>query len=487
MRMIPALVLAAAVELSPLFGLPYLFQQRTAITPEAFVTSEMKRQHIPGLSLAIVRDGRVVLVKGYGFANVEHQVPVKPETVFQSGSIGKQFTATAVMILVEEGRLTLDDKISKYFPDTPESWKDITVRHLLTHTSGMGDYPPEMDLRRDYTEDELLALIKAAPLVYRTGEAWDYSNLGYVLSGLLVRKVTGMSYGDFLALRVFEPLDMNTARVISESDIVANRASGYRLVNGELKNQEWVSPSLNTTADGSLLLTALDMAKWDAALYGDRPLKQSSLAEMWSPVRLSGGGTKAYGMGWHTEVVGRRRVISHGGAWQGFKSFIVRFPEERLTIFFFANLREANEFRLARGLAALFLPEFTLPGERPIEDREPEVTTLVKTVLRQLARDSADVTLFTAEARDHLFPQRAGRITESLNTLSLPVAVISSSLDLVARSQEGDLRVYRYTITDLGRTLFCTVKLTKNDRIADLWCSPAADLTIRSREVGGLQ
>lgn len=461
-------ILAATVGTILLFGFQCPARQSISIKADEFVNSEMRRQQIPGLSLAIIRDGRIVLVKGYGFADVEHQVPVKPETVFQSGSIGKQFTATAVMMLVEEGRLSLDDKISKYVQETPEGWRDITVRHLLTHTSGMGDYPPEMDLRRDYTEDELLTLIKSVPLTYRTGEAWDYSNLGYVLSGILVRKVTGKFYGDYLAERVFKPLDMKTARVISESAIVANRASGYRLVSGELKNQEWVSPSVNTTADGSLYLTALDMAKWDAALYGDKPLKQSSLARMWSPVKLSGGGTKAYGMGWHTEVIGGRRVVSHGGAWQGFKSFIVRLPEEKLTIIFFANLWETNEFRLARGLAALFHPEFVLPSDKPIEDKEPQVTASVKRVLRQFSRDTADFKLFTAEARARVFPQRAAQITNSLNTLSLPVAVISSSLDLVGRGEEGDLRVYRYILTDLGRTFFCTIKLTKDGGIDDL-------------------
>lgn len=461
-------ILASAVATVLLLGFQCPARQGISSKADEFVNGEMRRQHIPGVSLTIIRDGQIVISKGYGFANVEHQILVKPETVFQSGSIGKQFTATAVMTLVEEGKLSLDDKIGKYFQDTPESWKDITVRNLLTHTSGMGDYPPAMDLRRDYTEDELLALIKSVPLAYRTGEVWDYSNLGYVLSGMLVRKVTGKFYGDYLAERVFKPLDMKTARVISESDIVANRASGYRLLGGELKNQEWVSPSVNTTADGSLYLTALDMAKWDAALYRDKPLKQSSLAQMWSPVKLSGGGTKAYGLGWHTEVIGGRRVVSHGGAWQGFKSFIVRIPEERLTIIFFANLWETNEFRLARGLAALFRPEFALPADIPIEDKEPQVTSLVKSVLRQFSKDAADFKLFTTEARARVFPQRAEQITKSLNTLSLPVAVISSSLDLIGRREEGDIRVYRYILTDLGRTFFCTIKLTKDGRIADL-------------------
>ena len=330
---------------------------------DSFITAEMQRQHIPGVALAVVRDGRIVLAKGYGFANLEHQVPVKPETIFQSGSVGKQFTATAVMMLVEAGRVSLDDPITKYFPDAPESWKAITVRHLLTHTAGTTDYPDDFDFRRDYTEDELLARAEAIPLAFKPGDQWGYSNLGYLLLGVLIHKVTGEFYGDFLQERVFRPLGMNTARVMSEADIIPNRAAGYRLVEGEIKNQEWVSPSMNTTADGSLYLTVLDMAKWDAALYTERLLKQSSLDQMWTPVKLNGGTTKPYGFGWGLREVGGHRIIEHGGAWQGFKSYIARYVDRRLTVIVFANLEQADPGKLAHGVAALYDPELAPPPE----------------------------------------------------------------------------------------------------------------------------
>ena len=447
-----------------LFITPCVAQQTVSAKVDQFIKAEMRRQRIPGLSLAVIRDGRTIVAKGYGLANIEHQIPVKPETVFQSGSIAKQFTATAVMILVEEGKLSLDDKITKYFPDAPETWKPITVRHLLNHTSGMGDYPLEVDLRRDYTEDEYLAFIKKSSLVYQTGAKWDYSNIGYVTLGALIRKVTGKFYSDFLAERVFQPLGMTTARIISEADIVPNRAAGYRLVDGDLKNHEWVSPSTNTTADGSFYFTILDLAKWDAALYTDKPLKQSSLAQMWTPVKLDDGTRKAYGFGWSTNEIHNRRIIYHGGAWQGFKSFIVRFPDDKLTIIFFANLWDTKEIKLARGLTAIFYPEFALPLAQPIEDREPKVTASVRRVLLQFAKGTADPNLFTPEARAKIFPDQAKQIGESLNSLSLPIAIIYTN-ELIERREENGLRVYRYMFNDLGMTLFCTVKLTKDDKI----------------------
>ena len=324
---------------------------------EEYLHTQMQAQQIPGVALAVVRDGKIVLARGYGLANVEHQIPVKPETIFQSGSTGKQFTATAVMMLVEEGKLNLEDKITKYFTDAPESWSNITVRHLLTHTSGMTDYPRDFDLRRDYTEDDLLQRIKTIPLAFKPGEKWSYSNLAYVTLGILIHKVSGKFYGDFLQERVFKPLDMSTARIISEADIIPNRAAGYRVANGQLKNQDWVSPSLNTTADGALYLTVYDMAKWDAALYTEKLLKRSSLEQMWTKVKLNDGKSIAYGFGWGIGEVRGHRIIEHGGAWQGFKAQISRYVDDKLTIILFANQTRANQTKLVRDIAGIINPE----------------------------------------------------------------------------------------------------------------------------------
>lgn len=183
--------------------------------------------------------------------------------------------------------------------------------------------------------------------------------MGYVMLGILIRKVSGKFYGDFLQERIFQPLGMKTARIISETDIVSNRAAGYRLVEGKLKNQNWVSPSLNTTADGALYLTILDMAKWDAALYTEKLLKKQSLEEMWTPVKLNNGKPNGYGFGWTLGEVRVHRIIEHGGSWQGFKAYIARYVDEKLTIVVFANLAQANVAKIAHDVAAIYNPELT--------------------------------------------------------------------------------------------------------------------------------
>ena len=219
---------------------------------DSYVKSEMTRQQIPGVALLVSRGGEVIRAQGYGMANLELQVPVKPGTIFQSGSVGKQFTATAIMMLVEEGKIGLEDPLTKYFPDAPATWKQVTIRELLSHTAGFTDYPKNFDMRKDYTEKDLLRIVEGIPLAFAPGTKWSYSNLGFLTLGIVIHKVTGEFYGDFLQERIFRPLGMNSTRIISETDIIPNRAAGYVLVKGELKNQEWVSPTLNTTADGSL-------------------------------------------------------------------------------------------------------------------------------------------------------------------------------------------------------------------------------------------
>jgi CubicO group peptidase (beta-lactamase class C family) len=323
------------------------------------VRDEMKRQKIPGLSLAVVHRGKVVKAAGYGVANLEHDVPAKRETVFQSGSVGKMFTSALIMQLVEDGKLKLDEPVGTYLPDAPESWRGVTVRHLLTHTGGIKEYTAAVNLQQDYTEDQLLRKAFEFKPRFKPGEKWEYSNTGYAVLGILASKVGGKFYGDQLKERVFDPLGMRTARIISEADVVPNRAAGYRLAKGVWKNQGWVAPTLNTTGDGALYLTVDDFIKWDAALGTDKLLKKASWEQIWTPAKLNDGKEAGYGFGWSLGERNGHQRTHHGGAWQGFTSYFDRYPDDQLTVVVLTNLAAplANPGRIAVGVAELQVPD----------------------------------------------------------------------------------------------------------------------------------
>ena len=448
-----------------LLAAPLRAQEDSFARIDAYLAAEMQKQRIPGAAVAILRDGRIVYARGHGLANVEHQVAVRPETIFQSGSMGKQFTAAAVMLLVEDGRIALDDRIAKYFPAAPAHWQNITIRHLLTHTAGTTDYPPTFDFRRDFTEDELLQQAAAIPLAFQPGERWSYSNLGYVMLGVLISKVTGRFYGEFLQERIFKPLGMTTARVISEADIIPNRSSGYRLVKGELKHQEWVAPATNTTADGSLYLTIHDVARWDAALYGEKLLKRASLDQIWTPVKLNNGRTYPYGFGWMLREASGRRLIEHGGSWQGFKSCISRYVDDRITVVFFANLAQVNPERFAHEIAALYDPRLAAPDEQV---RAEKISAMVKEVLVRAVEGAAPPDVFTAEARAALVPEKLRQIGDSLKPLG-PIAAVA----LGGRTEEDGVYSHRrYRILGAGKFRLCRVMVTADLRLAGLELLP---------------
>ena len=337
---------------------------------DRYVAREMVRQHIPGVAVGIYKNGKIALVKGYGLSNVELSVPVKPATIFQSGSVGKQFTSAAIMMLVEEGKIGLDDSLPKYFPDAPSTWRGITIRELLSHTSGLAEYASDsltkpggpLDIRLDFTEAQFVKFIETLPIEFAPGEGWEYRNTNYLLLGAVIRKVTGKFYGDVLQERIFKPLGMTSTRISNEADIIPNRAAGYQLVDGKLKNQDWVSPSFNTTADGALYFNVLDLAKWDAALYGTRLLKKSSLDTIWTVAKLKNGQPNShhYGFAWDVDSINGHRVMEHSGSWQGFESYIARYVDDRVTVVVLMNLGGADPAIVAHGIAGFYRPALAL-------------------------------------------------------------------------------------------------------------------------------
>lgn len=315
------------------------------------ITAEMKRQNIPGLAIGITKDGKISRLSGYGYANLEWQAPVTPDTVFQTGSTGKQFTSLAILMLQQEGKLSIEDPISKFFPDAPASWADIRLKHLLSHTSGLDDEYSSVNLQQTYTPDALRQLMYKAPKSRPSGTKWAYSNSGYVMLGLVIEKITGAPYHDYFTGHIFKPLGMSATRDISELDIIPGRAAGYERdepkIGSPLKNQAWVSPTFNKTADGSTYITARDFATYLAALDAPSALFGPLWAQTKAPVIKPDAAKPAfYAMGWFTVMVEGTRIDFHSGSWQGFNAYIIHWPQQKtgVVILVNTNVPEYREF-----------------------------------------------------------------------------------------------------------------------------------------------
>lgn len=323
-----------------------------------FIQVEMKRHQIPGLSLAVLKNGKILKAKGYGLANIEWSVPATPETVYQLASITKCFTATAVMQLVEDGKLTLNDRISAHLPDLPKAWSEVTVWHLLTHSSGITSYTQFAAIadnpEKHFNPAEMIALVADLPLEFRPGERYNYSNTGYYLLGVLIEKRSGQGYGPFLEERIFKPAGMADTRVNDFSDIIPRRAAGYVLREGRIRNGVFVNPS-QPYAAGALVTSASDLAKWDAALYTDKIVKQSTLQQMWTTADL--GPLSNYGLGWGIRERQGRRWVQHNGGIIGFSTHMRRYLDRGLTIIVLANLsgRAIYAEEIAEALVPFYL------------------------------------------------------------------------------------------------------------------------------------
>ena len=353
---------------------------------DRYIAAEMQRQRIPGLALAVVRHGSPIYLRGYGVATLEHAVPVTPDTVFQIGSIGKQFTATAVLLLAREHRLELDDPLSKYLPGIPLGWAQVTLRTMLNHQSGIAQLaPPDrdlLDLHHDYADDEYLRLASSLPLDFAPGSDAAYSDTAYVLLGFVVNRVSGAFYGDWLAERVFRPLGMSRTRIISDADIVPDRASGYETdAQGALRNQAWVAPALNRTADGSLYSTILDLARWDEALYGERVLERRERERMWTVDAHRDGRRPLYqyGYGWEVNRLRGHRVVEYDGNWQGFQAAMARYEDRELTVIVLTNRSGCRAQRLAHTVAGFFDAEVAHVGRA--RDSDPGRTARFRALL----------------------------------------------------------------------------------------------------------
>lgn len=440
-----------------LLSLPVIAQ---ADQVDDYIKSQMQEQHIPGLSVAVVREGRVVFAKGYGLANVELNVPATAETVYHLASLTKQFTAAAIMLLVQDGKLGLDDKISRYLENTPANWQAITVRQLLTHTSGIKDYLNEMHATTQggATPADVVTVLGELPLNFTPGSGQFYTNTGYLVLGMIIQKVSGKSYDEFMTERIFKPLGMTQTRCNSPDDIIPNRTAGYVWSDGKLHNSPFIHPTLYDNADDGLLSSVRDLARWDASLYGDSLFTASSRTQMWAAVKLNDGSTSPNGFGWMLTDVNGHRLIEHSGNRPDSSTFISRFVDDKLTVIVLTNLCDASPRQIAYHVAGLYNPSLML---KPIPDTEPSVTNLVKTVLLKAQDGTLDANPFTPESWNSFVP--ADFMRNFLTSLGAFKSIV-----LLSRKEEDGKRYYRYQVVFAEALLSITCTLTKEDKISEM-------------------
>ena len=362
----------------------------------------------PGLAIIVTQNGQVLFRKAYGSANLELGVPLRPDMLFRIGSMTKQFTAAAVMKLVEAGKISLSDPITKFLPDYPVQGHVITVEHLLTHTSGIQNYtaiPGWMTSKvlADLKLDELINGFKNEPMRFAPGTRYEYSNSNYILLGAIIEKASGEAYESFLEKNIFDPLGMTSTLYGHNQPLIPNRAGGYDADGDTVLNASYLSMT-QPHAAGALLSTVDDLAKWDAALYTEKVLKQESLKRMWTPYTLKDGTPSNYGFGWAMRTLRGSPTVQHNGGINGFVSDGVRLPQEKVYVAVLCNTTSPalDPGLLSRKVAALVIGK-PFP-ERKAIPLAPEILTRYAGVYK--INDSSQRTVIVENGK--LYTQRSG-------------------------------------------------------------------------------
>jgi D-alanyl-D-alanine carboxypeptidase len=345
-------------------GLSAQTPSRAALTQriDSIAAAPVKSGAVAGMAVAVVKGRDTLLFKGYGLSDLENQIAVTPQTVFRIGSITKQFTSSAVMQLVEQGKIGLDDEITKYVPSFPTHGRKILVRHLLNHTSGIPSYTDVGPLfgkvmRLDLTRDSLIALVAPDSLVFEPGTHFYYNNTGYFMLGMILEHVSGKKYGDYLAERLFTPNSLSGTTYCDTRKLIPHRAQGYDRTPAGLVNSDFLSMELPFAA-GSLCSTVGDLVSWTQKLSSGAIVSASSYHTMTTPVKLPSGRPMSYGFGLTVDSIGGHRTVSHGGGINGFISSLIAVPQDSLVVAVLANTSPAPSDAVAAAIvrAVLGLP-----------------------------------------------------------------------------------------------------------------------------------
>lgn len=378
---------------------------------DEYLKAAVKNDRFIG-SVLIAKNGVPILNKGYGMANIELNVPNTPKTIFRTASLTKQFTSMAIMQLQERGKLKVSDPICKYLEDCPTAWQSITIRHLLTHTSGIKNFSslPDWDEKliiQPFTQTEVVKLFRDLPLDFTPGEKHKYSNSGYYLLGLIIEKTSGKKYAEFVQENIFLPLGMKNTGIENPHEILQNRAAGYDWSLGSFANSRYMNMETALSA-GSIYSTTEDLLLWDQALYTKKLVSQKSHDEIFTPF------LSEYAYGWRTPKRFNRQFIEHSGSINGFSSFILRVPSERLTIIILSNSDKTSGTKAAINLASIYFGE---PYKLPL----PQISDVLAAnivqkgiepalqLYQELKRTQADKYDF----REHLLDELGWDLTEN--------------------------------------------------------------------------
>jgi len=337
---------------------------------EQVIQSSVSDQHFME-SVLVARGNDVILDKGYGFANLEWEVPNSPSTKFRLGSITKQFTAASILLLAERGKLSVDDPVKKYLPDAPPAWDKITIFNLLTHTSGIPSFTSFPDYASlepfSTTPAQLVKRFRDKPLEFQPGEKWSYSNSGYVLLGYLLEKVSGESYEKFVEENIFTPLGMKDSGYDSNSAVIKRRAAGYSPGADGPENAGYINMTVPFSA-GGLFSTTQDLLRWEQGLFGGKLLSPASLEKMTTPFK------EDYACGLLVHMVNGRKVIEHGGGIEGFNTMLAYYPGDKLTVVVLSNIDGSAPEEIATKLAAIAHGEkVVLQSERKEVQVDPKL------------------------------------------------------------------------------------------------------------------
>jgi CubicO group peptidase (beta-lactamase class C family) len=368
---------------------------------DSYIKAEMKRRNIPGLAVAVVRDGHIIAIQAYGLANLELNVPVTLDTIFPIASLDKQLTASGVMLLVQDGKVRLDDEISTYFTDPPASWKGIHVRNLLSHTSGLPDIVEE-DIGGvpliSYSTEQQLANVKRQALLFPPGAGFQYSDAGLFLCQLITEKASGMPWWRFVSERLFTPAGMTSMVSMDPTPIIKNHVSGHELTaRGEIISNRRIATDFGPLYN-DVGANIVDFARWAAALETDRVVPPAMRDQMWTPqVRANIVlGWLDYGFGWGVDRYRGVKIVMHSGHTG---TGIVVLPEQRISVIVFTNLDNrfgTDAHGLALGIAGMYVPEISLLAMQPKTDPDPDRTKRVQEEFVRLAKGEPNYGQYSA-------------------------------------------------------------------------------------------